>query len=279
MDISALQQMIQLQALSQLNSTSATDASSSSNTSNQFSSLLSNALTNQTSTGTSTNYAQSLGLVNGLTNNTDAVNSLTASTGASTTNASQLLMALGSSVLAALTANGLTTGTSASNLGLTASTSDVASIYNNYRNTYANNAAATETISPVSSAKEKATAYDTIIEKASETYGIPTKMIKAVIQQESDFNTNATSGAGAQGLMQLMPATAKYLGVTDATNPEQNIMAGTKYLKQMLNQFGDYSTMLAAYNAGPGNVNKYNGVPPFTETQNYVSKVMANYNA
>lgn len=293
MDISTLQQMIQLQALSQLSSSS-TDSSTSASTSStdQFSSLLSNALAGQSTANSTTsstaNYAQSLGLINGLTNNTDSLNALTSSTNASTADASKLLMALGSSVLAALTANGLTASSTSSNgttsalanLGSTLSASNVANIYDNYRNTYANNATETDTIAPVtSSASEKRTDYDAIIKKASETYGIPTKMIKAVIQQESGFNATATSGVGAQGLMQLMPATAKSLGVTDSTDAEQNIMAGTKYLKQMLNQFGDYKTMLAAYNAGPGNVSKYNGIPPFTETQNYVSKVMANYNA
>lgn len=282
MDISTLQQMIQLQAMSQLSSSNTDSTSSSTNSSDQFSSLLSTALAGQTSTNTTSNYAQSLGLVNGLTTNTDSLNAITNNTSSTQNNAAQLLMNLGSSLLAALNANGLKTGTNSTSgiLNSSPTASNVASIYDNYRNTYENNAAATSTVVPVtSSSVEKATAYDSIIKKASETYGIPTKMIKAVIEQESKFNTNATSPAGAKGLMQLMPNTATYLGVTDSTDPEQNIMAGTKYLKQMLNQFGDYKTMLAAYNAGPGNVSKYNGIPPFTETQNYVSKVMNNYNA
>ena len=125
-----------------------------------------------------------------------------------------------------------------------------------------------------------ANAYKDIIAKASATYNVPEKLIASVMKQESNFNASAKSPAGATGLMQLMPATAKYLGVTDATNPEQNIMAGAKYLRQMLDKFdGDTSIALAAYNAGPGNVQKYNGIPPFKETQNYVQKVMTYYNA
>lgn len=269
MNVTALQQMIQLQAMSQISPTT-TDSTTSS--SDQFSNLLSNALNNPDS---STNYNQSLGLLNGLTSDSGSTGGL----GSSSTD----LMSLGSSLLAALNMNGLNATNSSynnsSNLGAVLSSANVASIYDNYRNTYTNNALQTETIAPTTKSTASKTDFDAIIEKASATFGIPEKMIRSVIQQESSFNSNAVSSAGATGLMQLMPATAKSLGVTDSTDPEQNIMAGTKYLKQMLNQFGDYKTMLAAYNAGPGNVNKYGGIPPFTETQNYVSKVMANFNA
>ncbi|WP_426750522.1 transglycosylase SLT domain-containing protein [Myxococcus sp. Y35] len=121
--------------------------------------------------------------------------------------------------------------------------------------------------------------YDNLINEMSRKYDVPARLIKAVIQQESAFNPNARSGAGAVGLMQLMPGTASDLGVTNRTDPRQSIEGGTKYLSQQLKRFnGDVRLALAAYNAGPGNVSKYGGVPPFKETQDYVRKITGWYN-
>lgn len=117
--------------------------------------------------------------------------------------------------------------------------------------------------------------YQDIISRAAQTYGVPESLIKGVITAESAGNPAAQSGAGAKGLMQLMDGTARDLGVRNSFDPEQNIMGGTRYISQMLAMFGgDEQTALAAYNAGPGNVRKYNGIPPFSETQAYVRNVM-----
>ena len=119
---------------------------------------------------------------------------------------------------------------------------------------------------------------DWIIFRAGEREGVDPRFIHAVILQESRYQTRALSHAGAQGLMQLMPATAKRFGCDDVNDPESNIKAGTKYLKWLLKRFeGDVSLALAGYNAGEGAVAKYKGIPPYKETQNYVVKITANY--
>lgn len=115
---------------------------------------------------------------------------------------------------------------------------------------------------------------DAIFSKATKTYGVSEKLLRAIAQAESGLNPSAVSNSGAQGIMQLMPKTAKALGVTNPLNPEQSIMGGAKYISQMLKRYdGNETLALAAYNAGPGNVKKYGGIPPFKETENYIAKI------
>jgi soluble lytic murein transglycosylase-like protein len=119
-------------------------------------------------------------------------------------------------------------------------------------------------------------AYDRLIREAADQYGVDALLIKSIVQVESAFNVLAVSRAGARGLMQLMPELAAELGVDDPHDARQNIMAGAQYLRRLLDRYnGNVRLALAGYNAGPATVSRYGGVPPFPETQNYVSRVRA----
>ncbi len=127
--------------------------------------------------------------------------------------------------------------------------------------------------------KSQSANVDEIIQVFADKYNVDSDFIKAIIQQESGFNANARSKKGAMGLMQLMPATAKALGINDAYNPAENIEGGVKYFKGLLDRFNnDEKLALAAYNAGPNAVKRYGGIPPYKETQNYVNSIMSAYN-
>jgi len=119
---------------------------------------------------------------------------------------------------------------------------------------------------------------DAIFEAAGRRYNLPPNLLKAVAKVESDFRPHLVSRVGAQGIMQIMPATAQYLGVTDPFDPEQSIMGGARYLREQIDRFnGDLELALAAYNAGWPAVVRHGGIPPFRETQNYVPKVLGYY--
>jgi soluble lytic murein transglycosylase-like protein len=129
-----------------------------------------------------------------------------------------------------------------------------------------------------STGKLSAGSFESLIQQASSKYGVDADLVKAVIQNESAYNPSAISSAGAIGLMQLMPATADNLGVENPLDPAQNIDGGVKLLRELLNQFGgNITNTLAAYNAGPGAVQQYGGVPPYQETQTYVQRVLSTY--
>jgi soluble lytic murein transglycosylase-like protein len=116
------------------------------------------------------------------------------------------------------------------------------------------------------------------VEESSKRYGLDKNFVEAVIRVESNYEPEAVSHKGAQGLMQIMPGTQRELGISDPFNIDQNIEAGVRYLRSQIDRFGSYQLALAAYNAGPEAVKRYNGIPPYPETQAYVRKVLETYN-
>ncbi len=119
--------------------------------------------------------------------------------------------------------------------------------------------------------------YDHLIMKAAELHDVDFSLLKSIIKVESNFDCYAVSQKGAKGLMQIMPQNFTFLNISNPFDPEENIMGGTLYFKQMLEKFNKIELALAAYNAGPNTVDKYNGIPPITETKGYVKKVMSHY--
>jgi soluble lytic murein transglycosylase-like protein len=169
----------------------------------------------------------------------------------------------------------LASATTAASLGGTAGTTDPATLAS-MASPIGGLPAAT-TAAGTGAALPASVPYAAQITAAARANGLDPALLAGLIKQESGFNPNAGSGAGARGLTQLMPATAAALGVTNVLDPQQSIEGGAKYLKRQLDAFGgDVTKALAAYNAGPGAVQRFGGVPPYAETQNYVRAVQAN---
>jgi soluble lytic murein transglycosylase-like protein len=169
----------------------------------------------------------------------------------------------------------LASATTAASLGGTAGTTDPATLAS-MASPIGGLPAAT-TAAGTGAALPASVPYAAQITAAARANGLDPALLAGLIKQESGFNPNAGSGAGARGLTQLMPATAAALGVTNVLDPQQSIEGGAKYLKRQLDAFGgDVTKALAAYNAGPGAVRRFGGVPPYAETQNYVRAVQAN---
>ncbi|MCK9229763.1 MAG: lytic transglycosylase domain-containing protein [Syntrophales bacterium] len=132
---------------------------------------------------------------------------------------------------------------------------------------------------PASGGNHSSTAYEPYIDEASRKYNIDSRLLKAIVKVESNFNPRAVSEKGAVGLMQIMPENFAPLGLRDPYNPQENILAGARYLREMINRYGELSLALAAYNAGPGAVDRYRTIPPFSETQSYVTEVLHYYDS
>lgn len=153
------------------------------------------------------------------------------------------------------------------------------STLNNNKIELKNSLPTTHSIVPSSKAMDRLNKYEDIINAASNSFGVDKNLIKSVILTESAANDNAVSSAKAKGLMQLIDSTATEMGVSNVWDPKENIFGGTKYLAEMLRKYnGDINLALASYNAGPQNVDKYGGIPPFEETQNYVQRVKGYFN-
>jgi soluble lytic murein transglycosylase-like protein len=133
---------------------------------------------------------------------------------------------------------------------------------------------AAKTAASAASFSQPNASIEELIQGAASKYGVDPLLIRSVIRAESNFNPKAVSSCGAAGLMQLMPGTARGLGVTNSFDPAQNVDGGVRFLKGLLNRYnGKVELALAAYNAGPGAVDKYGGIPPYTETQTYVRRI------
>lgn len=134
-------------------------------------------------------------------------------------------------------------------------------------------------VHPSNASLDRLEKFDSHINEAAKSFGVDKNIIKSIIMTESAGNNKAVSSAKAKGLMQLIDSTASDMGVRNVFNPRENILGGTKYFAQMLRQYsGDVKLALAAYNAGPQNVEKYKGIPPFDETKNYINKVLSYFN-
>ena len=255
MDITSMKTLLELQALQNLSTSNDPNLSTLSSNSTQFSELI-NELLNEQMLGSSDS-------LNGLGDVSSLLESMQSTTGSNSE---------GSSYIGSFLLNSNTNYIPTSTFATTSNTVERSSLEK-----YTKDYTGQQSYENLLAGAEK---YSTEIAKAAKTYNIPEKLIASVMKQESNFNVSAKSTAGASGLMQLMPSTARYLGVNDTLDPEQSIMGGAKYLRQLLDQFdNNVETALAAYNAGPGNVKKYDGIPPFKETQNYVKNILNYFNA